>query len=148
MAAVVDSGKFSSPSAVMRVKTIRRIAAPSIRSIVPLLLVLFVVLGQSAYWIGGPKWLAHALDHEKAGQALALDKHHDHATLAGAASDSEIPNDAEHNLLHEMEHVQPVPLTVNAQRVLLDAALIAVVVLLCAARGGPKRSFRPPRPVF
>lgn len=120
----------------------------NMRNIVPLLLILLMVLGQSAYWVGGAKWLAHALDHEKAGRALALDKHHDHAAPAGAPSDSDTPNDVEHNLLHEMEHVQLVPLTVNQQRALLDAALIAVVVLLCVARGGPERAFRPPRPVF
>jgi hypothetical protein len=141
---MIDSGKFSSPSAVTRIEAIgRRVtAAPNMRNIVPLLLVLLLVLGQSAYWVGGTKWLAHALDHEKAGRALALDKHHDHAAPAGTAGDPE------HNLLHEMEHVQLVPLTANPRRFLLDAALIAVVVLLPVARGGPERAFRPPRAVF
>lgn len=122
--------------------------ARKIRSIVARLLLLLLVLGQSAYWIGGTKSLAHALDHERAGPTLALDKHHDHAAPGGVLSDAETSNDAEHNLLHEMEHVQLIPLTVTSQRVLLDATLIAVVVLLCVARGGPERSFRPPRSIF
>lgn len=110
--------------------------------VAPVVLMLLLVLGQGAYWTGSSKWLAHALDHGKAGPALALEAHHDHGSHPDA------PSDVEHKLLHEMEHVQLVPLSASAQRVLLDAAVIAVVVLVCVARRSPERTFRPPRPVF
>lgn len=114
------------------------------RSILPVVLMLFLILGQSAYWAGSSKWLAHALDHERAEAASAPGEqqhrvsHHDTFPASGAATD------VEHNLLHEMEHVQLVPSSVAPPR-LPHAVLLAVFVTVFSARRGPERRFRPPR---
>lgn len=111
----------------------------------PVLIVL-LILGQGASWAGGAGSLAHALDHDNAGSAAAHPEQHHHASHGGVTFPaSGAPMDVEHNLLHEMEHLQWVPLSVAARQVPFEAALISVIAAVLPARRRPERRFRPPR---
>lgn len=124
------------------------VAKPRIRPVWPLVLVaFFLILGQSPYWAGSSKWLAHALDHERAQAASAPGEQHHHVSHHDTLPASDAPADVEHDLQHEMEHVQLVPPSVAPQRLLPHAVLLAVFVIVFPARRGPERRFRPPRAV-
>lgn len=119
---------------------------PARRACGPVMLIVLLILGQGAYWASGSRSLAHALDHDSAGRASTLAGQHHHVSHGGdifPASDA--PMDAEHNLLHEMEHVQWVALSAAARQVPFEAGLIAVFPTAFPARCRPERRFRPPR---
>lgn len=114
-------------------------------SIWPVVLVVFLIVGQSAYWAGGTKWLAHALDHDGTAIALNVGELHTHASDHGSSPDRGAPTEIEHKLFHAMEHVQVLPSSLSPQRLRSDATLIAVVVTAYLARSLAERKFRPPR---
>lgn len=114
------------------------------RIVWPALLILFAILGQNIYWAGGSKWLAHALEHDKASSWTFAELQH-HGLREETVPASETTGDAEHNSLHAMEHGQLVPLSVAVRRVPLAAAPIAEAICDCLVRRGPERQFRPPR---
>lgn len=114
-------------------------------SIWPVVLMIFLIVGQSAYWAGGTKWLADALDHDGPAVALNAGGPHTHAWHHGSIPDRDAPAEIEHKLLHAMEHVQVVPPSLAPQRLRSDAALIAVPLIVSLARSPAERKFRPPR---
>lgn len=107
----------------------------------PVATIILLILGQGAYWTGATKRLAHALDHGKAGPVLALEEHHGHVPEGNGDPLAEPFTDAEHDLLHEEERIQPVALSV----VFTAPATVARVARWAAQRPG-ERTFRPPRP--
>lgn len=131
----------------MRIETARRrffaVRRPLVLSVAMMTLLM---LGQGAYWAGGLKWLAHALDHGNAGPALALEEHHGHIPEGNGDPLAEPFTDVEHELLHEVEHIQPIPLSFVPQRVPFIAPATVALVARWPAQRPSERTFRPPRP--
>jgi len=105
---------------------------------------VFLIVAQSAYWSGGAKWLAHALDHDGTAIDLNLGGPHTHLDH-GSIPDRDAPTEIEHKLLHAMEHVQVVPSSLAQQHLRFDETLIAVPPIVSLARSPDERKFRPPR---
>lgn len=111
--------------------------------IVPALLMLLLILGQSTYWAGSFNSLAHALDHEKTG--LAPEGHHGHVLHGNGVPDPDPVSETEHNLLHQIENSQLAPLSASSQRVLAGMAVMVASPLLYMGQRRNERMFRPPR---
>ena len=120
------------------------VARPA-RLIVPTLLMLLLILGQSTCWTGSFNSLAHALDHEKTGLVAALEGHHGHVLHGNGVPDPDPVSETEHNLLHQIEHSQLAPLSVSSQRVLAGMAVLVASPLLYMGQRRNERMFRPPR---
>ena len=123
----------------------RRFAARRFRAIAPIVLMLLMVLGQSTYWSGGFNSLAHALDHERLGQAAALGQHHGHDLHGSGGPDPDPVGETEHNLLHQIEHGQLVPLSVSTQRVAVGMTEMVALAVVSTGQRHNERVFRPPR---
>jgi hypothetical protein len=113
--------------------------------IVPAVLMLFLILGQSTYWTGSFNSLAHALDHEKTGLAATLEEHHGNDLHGNGVPGSDPVSEPEHNLLHQFEHTHLVPLSVSPPRVLAGMAVMVAFPLLHMEQRRNERMFRPPR---
>lgn len=122
----------------------RTFAARRARLIVPIVLMLLFVLGQSTFRTGGLHSLAHALDHEKMG-VLAFGEHHGHVLDGNGVPDPDPVGETEHNLLHQIEHGQLVPLSVPPQRVLAGMAVMVASPFFHIGQRRNERMFRPPR---
>ena len=131
----------------MRTEGIARrcLVARRIRSVVSTVLILLLVLGQSAYWSGGSEWLAHAVDHSKAGSAVTLEEHHDHVFPGSDTHDPEPFSDVEHRLLHQVEHAELALASIVPHGALLSMASMVVFALCCMGHRRNQRMFRPPR---
>ena len=115
------------------------------RLIVPIVLMLLLILGQSTYWTGSFNPLSHALDHEKAGLPAALEEHHGHILHGDGVPDSDPVSETEHNLLHQIEHNQLAPLSVLPQGVPIGVSVMVALAVLCMGQRRNERMFRPPR---
>ena len=130
----------------MRISLTGRPLVAGIRtSIWPLVLIVFLIAGQSAYWRAGTSWIDRALDDDAAAAALNFGGPHTHASDHGSIPASDAPAEIEHKLLHAMEHVQVLPSSVAPERAAFHAPLIGDVLVAGVVRRFPERSYRPPR---
>jgi hypothetical protein len=109
-----------------------------------LMLIVFIAMSFGSYGLKS-KWIAHELGHDS--QAVVSFDHH-HAPELGAqhTPDAEPTSDAEHKLLHALNHIEQFPswtfVGLEEPTPRLAPALPYLLTLLPAALESP---FRPPR---
>lgn len=131
----MNSGKLQS---IFKMRSLHR------KTVSLLMLIVFIAMSFGSYGLKS-KWIAHELGHDP--QAVAsIDHHHTHELEVQSTPDAEPTSDAEHKLLHALNHIEQFPswtfVGLGETAPGLAPALPYLLTLLPAALESP---FRPPR---